>query len=150
MQLHQLPKIVKTKKRVGRGIGSRGAKSGRGMKGQRSRAGAPRRRAGFEGGQTPLYMRLPKARGAKQRFRSRVVKPVRVTTTDLNRFADGDVVGLGALRKAGLLDTRTDSVKLVKGGVVKAKLTVRVHGATEGAVKAITDAGGKVELIGQE
>ena len=147
MQLHQLPKIVKRKKRVGRGIGSRGAKSGRGMKGQRSRAGAARSRAGFEGGQTPLYMRLPKGRGTKQRFRSRVVKPISISTTALNQFKDGDIVGPGQLRKAGLLDTRSDMVKIVKGAAVTTKLTVRVHAISEGAQKAITDAGGKVELI---
>jgi len=150
MQLHELPKIVKAKKRIGRGIGSRGAKSGRGMKGQRSRAGASRSRAGFEGGQTPLYMRLPKGRGTKQRFRSRVVKPVRVTTTDLNQFADGDIVGPGQLRKAGLVDGRTDTVKIIKGAALKSKLTVRAHGVSEGAAKAITEAGGKFELIAQE
>ena len=147
MQLHQLPKIVLRKKRVGRGIGGRGAKSGRGMKGQRARAGAPRNRAGFEGGQTPLYMRLPKGRGTKQISRSRVIKPVSITTSVLARFKDGDIVGPGQLRAHGLLPGRHDKVKLIKRAAVRHKLTVRVHSVSAGAMQAVADGGGKVEII---
>lgn len=147
MQLHQLPKIVRRKKRVGRGIGGRGAKSGRGMKGQRARAGAPRNRAGFEGGQTPLYMRLPKGRGTKQISRSRVIKPVSITTSDLARFKDGDIVGPGMLRKAGLVPGRYDKIKLIKKAAITTKLTVRVHSASAGAAAAVVAAGGTIEII---
>lgn len=147
MQLHQLPKTTRAKKRRGRGIAGRGAKSGRGMKGQRSRAGAPRNRAGFEGGQTPLYMRLPKGRGTKQRFASQVVKPIAITTSMLNQFAEGTVVGPGQLRKAGFLKRRADTVKLIQSGALQKKLTIRVHAATERATTTVIKAGGKLELI---
>lgn len=146
MGLHTLQKIVRPKKRLGRGVGSHGAKSGRGMKGQKSRAGYSRR-AGFEGGQTPLYQRLPKGRGAKQIFASRVIKPVAVNTGQLETLSDGDVIGLGTFREAGLLTRRYDMVKLIGKGAVNRKLTVRVHAATPAAVKAVEQAGGKVELI---
>lgn len=139
-------KIKKRRKRLGRGIGSRGAKSGRGMKGQKSRAGY-RRKAGFEGGQTPLYMRLPKGRGSKQSFASQVEKPHIVPAYRLNQFPEGSVVGPGQLRRAGFLARRWRAVKLIGSGPVSVKLTVRVHQVTDGGRKAIEAAGGKVELI---
>ncbi len=145
MQLHQLPSITKRKKTLGRGNGSRGAKSGRGMKGQRSRAGYSRK-AGFEGGQTPLYMRFPKGRGTKQKFLSQVEKPIVVTLAQLNRFEAGAIVGPGMLNKAGFMPVRHGHVKLI-GGNLKKKLTVRVHMISAGAQKAIEDLGGKVEII---
>lgn len=146
MQLHELPQIVRRKRRRGRGIGSGGAKSGRGMKGQRSRAGS-RQKAGFEGGQTPLYMRLPKGRGTKQRFASQVRKPVALPVSVLRQFEAGSIVGPGQLRKAGLVHGRTDRVKLIAAGELDRKLTVRVHAATPAATKQVSDAGGSVELI---
>lgn len=146
MQLSKLPKTVSTAKRVGRGIGGKGAKSGRGMKGQRSRAGYTRR-AGFEGGQTPLYQRLPKGRGAKQIFASQVVKPAVVKISQLNRFSDGSVVGIGVLKKAGLVAGGRDRIKLIGGGELGRKLTVRVHACSAGAKETVEKAGGKVELI---
>lgn len=146
MKLSELVKITKKAKRVGRGIGSKGAKSGRGMKGQRSRAGYSGR-AGFEGGQTPLYQRLPKRRGAKQVFPSQVVHPVVVKVVQLNRFEQSSIVGIGALKKAGLVTGNNETIKLIKGGEVTNKLTVRVHACSAGAKKAVEKAGGKVELI---
>lgn len=145
MQLHQLPKIAKRRKTIGRGIGSRGSKSGRGMKGQKSRAGYSRK-AGFEGGQTPLYMRFPKGRGTKQKFLSQVEKPVVITLAQLNRFESGAIVGPGRLNKAGFLPVKHGHVKLI-GGNLKKKLTVRVHMISAGAQKVIEDLGGKVEII---
>ena len=98
--LHSLSKIHKKINRRGRGIGGRGAKSGRGMKGQKARAGYSRR-LGFEGGQTPLYQRLPKARGA-----GRFYKPdkniVTISTSKLNDFAPGSIIGPGTLRSGGM------------------------------------------------
>ena len=141
-----LPKIVQKKKRLGRGIGRSGAKSGRGQKGQKSRAGYSRK-GGFEGGQTPLYMRLPKLSGAKQFPNSQVVKPVSITTSQLNQFADTAIVGPGMLRKAGFLDNRRQTVKLLAGGKIDKKLTVRVHAASATAVKEVESGGGKVEII---
>lgn len=146
MKLSELIKITKKTKRVGRGIGSKGAKSGRGMKGQRSRAGYTSR-AGFEGGQTPLYQRLPKGRGAKQVFASQVARPAIVRVTQLNRFDKGSVVGVGALKKAGLVAGSRDRARLIGGGKLDNKLTVRVHACSAGAKEAVEKAGGKVELI---
>lgn len=145
----QLPRIVRRSKRVGRGIGSRGAKSGRGMKGQKSRAGFSRK-AGFEGGQTPLYMRLPKGRGQKQRFPSCPEDVYTLTVQQLGKFADGSIVGPGQLRKARLLTYHHKTIKLIGGGPCARKVTVRVHAATQGAKKAVESAGGKVEIISSE
>ena len=146
MQLHTLPKITRPKRRRGRGIGSQGAKSGRGQKGQHSRAGSFAK-AGFEGGQTPLYMRLPKARGSKQRFASQITKAAAVPLQELNRFKVGSIVGPKALRDEGLITWRDKQVKIVGGGPLKHKLTVRTHAATAGARAGIESAGGKVEII---
>lgn len=145
---YQLPKIVRRKKRVGRGWGSRGAKSGRGQKGQKSRAGYTRK-AGFEGGQTPLYMRLPKGRGAKQNFPSQVTKPTAITVKTLNRFETGSIVGPGVLRSAGLLSRRNEIWKLIGNDKLAKKFTVRAHGVSAGAREAVESAGGKIELIEQ-
>lgn len=145
MQLHQLPKLGRKRKTIGRGIGSRGAKSGRGMKGQKSRAGYSRK-AGFEGGQTPLYMRFPKGRGTKQKFPSQVKRPTVISLSLLNRFAAGAIVGPGVLRKAGFLPDGAAQVKLIRGKLQK-KLTVRVHKISAGAQKTIEELGGKVEII---
>lgn len=145
----QLPKIVRKKKRIGRGIGGRGAKSGRGMKGQKSRAGYSRK-LGFEGGQTPLYMRLPKGRGTKQKFPSQVQKPVAINVMKLSQFKEGSIIGLGVLRKAGLLANKTDRVKIIGNSPLKHTLIVRAHSFTAGAKKIIESAGGKVEIIDSE
>lgn len=146
MPLHELPQIVHRAKRVGRGIGGRGAKSGRGQKGQRSRAGS-RHKAGFEGGQTPLYMRLPKGRGTKQKFPSRVQKPATISLSHLARFAPDSIVGPGQLQKAGLLPRQARAVKLLGSGTLERALTVRVHAATPQARERVEAAGGKVEII---
>lgn len=130
--------IAQDKRRRGRGIGRGGAKSGRGMKGQKSRAGY-HRKAGFEGGQTPLYMRLPKGRGTKQKFPSQIISPTEVTTAHLNRFAAGTIIG-----RAQFAGQR---LKLIGNTPVKHKLIVRVHATTKAAQQAVEAAGGKVELI---
>ncbi len=145
---YQLQKIVRKKKRVGRGWGSRGAKSGRGQKGQKSRAGYTRK-AGFEGGQTPLYMRLPKGRGAKQNFPSQVKKPVAITVKALEKLEAGRIVGPGVLRTAGLLSRRSQTWKLIGNDKLSRKLTIRAHGVSAGAKAAVEKAGGKVELIAE-
>lgn len=142
----KLTKIKRNRNRRGRGIGGRGAKSGRGMKGQKSRAGY-HRKAGFEGGQTPLYMRLPKGRGSKQKFPSQIVAPAEVTTAQLNRFAAGSIVGVARLTEMKLLPRGVRRVKLIGNQPVKHKLTVRVHATTAAARRVVEAAGGKVELI---
>lgn len=115
------------------------------MKGQRSRAGFSAR-AGFEGGQTPLYQRLPKGRGTKQSFASQVKHPAVLTVRQLGRYKDGEIVGPGVLRQAGLIG-RYERVKLIGQGKLDKKLTVRVHAVTDGARRAVEEAGGKVEMI---
>ncbi len=145
----KIKKILKKKKRIGRGIGSHGAKSGKGMKGQKSRAGYSRR-AGFEGGQTPLYQRLPKGRGVKQYFKSRVIKPLAVSVNSLSQFKEGSIVGPGALRKSGFVKECRRKVKLIGKGKLDRKLTVRVHQVTDGARETVEKAGGKVEIIERE
>lgn len=146
MHLHSLTPLVRARRRRGRGIGSRGAKSGRGMKGQGSRAGSFQK-AGFEGGQTPLYMRLPKGRGTKQRFAPQVTKPVAVAVKHLRTFSAGTMVGIQQLQTAGLVGWRDKTVKIMGGGEVPHTLTVRAHAVTPGARAAIEKAGGTVEII---
>ncbi len=142
----KLLKTSKRKKRLGRGIGSKGAKSGRGMKGQKSRAGA-RIRPGFEGGQTSLYQRLPKGKGTKQIYNSQVKKPVPVTLKYLESIKEERVVGPGLLRERGLLNKKSQRVKLIGNSGLSKKMTIRVHEASAGAVRAVEKTGGKVEII---
>ena len=142
----KLPKTVKRKKRLGRGIASKGAKSGRGMKGQRSRAGA-RIRPGFEGGQTALYQRVPKGRGTKQIKSSQVKKPISITLKYLESMKEGSVVGPGLLRERGVIKKKGQQVKLIGNSGLSKKLTVRVHKASAGAIEAVKKAGGRVEII---
>jgi large subunit ribosomal protein L15 len=140
------------RKRVGRGPGSgKGRYSGRGIKGQKSRSGSHKMRAGFEGGQMPIYMRLGKLPGPTSKdampigpFRT-ATQPVNVR--DLDRFEDGDEVTPEALvEKRVLKNTRID-VKLLGAGDVKKKLTVRVHAISASARQKIEAAGGTVELL---
>jgi len=140
------------RKRVGRGLGSgKGRYSGRGIKGQKSRAGSHKMRAGFEGGQTNIYMRLGKLRGATSKdampigpFRT-YTQPVNVR--DLDRFDAGDEVTPETLVEKRLIkNTRTD-VKLLGVGEVTKKLTVRVHAISASAREKIEAAGGTVELL---
>ena len=140
------------RKRVGRGMGSgKGRYSGRGIKGQKSRSGSHKMRAGFEGGQMPLYMRLGKLRRATSKdampigpFRT-YTQPVNVR--DLDRFGAGDEVTPETLvEKRVIKNTRTD-VKLLGVGEVTKKLTVRVHAISASAREKIEGAGGSVELL---
>ena len=140
------------RKRVGRGPGSgKGRYSGRGIKGQKARSGSHKMRAGFEGGQMPIYMRLGKLPGPTSKdampvgpFRT-ATQPVNVR--DLDRFEDGDEVTPEALvEKRVLKNTRID-VKLLGVGEVTKKLTVRVHAISASAREKIEGAGGTVELL---
>lgn len=127
------------KRRVGRGIGSGlGKTSGRGHKGQKSRAGGYHK-VGFEGGQMPLQRRLPK-RG----FKSASLKyNAEVTLTDIERLAI-DEVDLLALKQAGLVGELTKVAKVIKTGELTRKVTLKGVGATAGAKAAIEAAGGSV------
>lgn len=146
MPLHTLAKIIRHKKRRGRGIGSRGVTSGRGTKGQKARAGYSRK-LGFEGGQTPLYMRLPKERGSKQKFPSQVIKPATVNLAQLAFFPEDTQVDPAALKKAGFVHRSAHFVKLVGNNELKKKVNVRVHFITEKAKKRIEEKGGTVKVI---
>ena len=144
-QLSDIPGAYKARKRVGRGIGSgTGKTSGRGHKGQKSRSGVAL--GGFEGGQMPLYRRLPK-RGFHNLFRKRfeVVNLDRLQAAIDNGKLDAKKpVDRAALVAAGLVRDNANGVRLLGRGEIKAKLTVDVDGASQAALAAIEKAGGKV------
>jgi len=133
------------RRRVGRGAGSGlGKTSGRGQKGQKSRTGVAIR--GFEGGQMPIYRRLPK-RGFKNIFRKdfRAVNVGRIQDAiDAKRIDAGKTIDAAALIAAGLIKTPRDGVRLLAKGELSAKITIEVAGASKAAVAAVEKAGGKV------
>lgn len=127
--------------RRGRGHGSgNGKTAGKGHKGQKARSGSPR--IGFEGGQMPLYRRLPK-RG----FTNINTKEIVAVNVDvLDRFEDGAVVDTAALIEKGIIKNPKDGVKLLGGGSVSKKLTVKVSAFSAGAKEKIEAAGGTCEV----
>ena len=128
--------------RRGRGHASgNGKTAGKGHKGQKARSGATR--PGFEGGQMPLYRRLPK-RGFTDR-NSKVITAINVSA--LNRFEDGTEVTPELLLTSGAVPKIVDGVKILGEGELTKKLTVRVHAVSEGAKNKIESAGGTVEVI---
>jgi large subunit ribosomal protein L15 len=140
------------RKRIGRGLGSgKGRYSGRGIKGQKARSGSAKMRAGFEGGQMPIYMRVGKQRGATSKD-AMPIGPFRTTTIpvnlrDLNRFDDDADVTLEALVEVGLIkNTRTD-VKILGDGELTKKLTVTAHAFSASARETIEKAGGSVTFL---
>jgi large subunit ribosomal protein L15 len=143
----------RARKRVGRGLGSgKGRYSGRGIKGQKSRAGSHKMRPGFEGGQMPIYMRLGKKPGPYSKDALPVgphrTYTVPVNLRDLDRvFDEGAEVTLEALVEKGLLkNTRTD-VKILGNGDLKKKLTVTVHSFSAAAREKIEKAGGSATAL---
>ena len=129
-------------KRKGRGTGSGNGKTGgRGHKGQKARSGAPR--IGFEGGQMPLYRRLPK-RGFTNRNTKEIVG---INVSALERFEDGAVVTVETLVEAGVVKNPRDGVKILGGGELTKKLTVKVDAYSEGAKAKIEAVGGTAEEI---
>jgi large subunit ribosomal protein L15 len=142
----------KSRKRIGRGIGSgKGRYSGRGIKGQKSRAGSHKMRAGFEGGQMPIYMRLGKLRGSTSKD-AMPIGPFRTSTAPVNvgsldRFDDGAEVTPESLVDKGLLKNTKIDVKLLGNGELKKKLTVRVHAISATAREKVEGAGGTVSLL---
>ena len=143
----------RARKRVGRGLGSgKGRYSGRGIKGQKSRAGSHKMRPGFEGGQMPIYMRLGKKRGPYSKD-AMPVGPHRTSTVPVNlrdlerAFDAGDEVTLETLREKGLIkNTRTD-VKILGQGELKKKLTVTAHSFSAAAREKIERAGGTATAL---
>lgn len=146
MNLHTLKPADGSRKkevRVGRGTGSGcGKTSGRGHKGQKARSGGGVR-PGFEGGQMPIYRRLPK-RGFKNIW-AKVYAEVNVET--LNRFDDGAEVNAVTLIESGILKNVRDGVKILGKGELTKKLKVTAHGFTKSAVAKIEAAGGTVEKL---
>jgi large subunit ribosomal protein L15 len=146
MNLHELSPAEGSRKerhRVGRGLGSGSGKTaGRGMKGQKSRSGGGVR-TGFEGGQMPLYRRLPK-RGFKNIW-AKTYAEVNVET--LNRFDDGTTVDPVILVESGILKNVCDGIRILGGGELTKRLNVRANGFTKSAEEKIKAAGGKIEVI---
>ena len=129
--------------RRGRGHGSgNGKTAGRGHKGQRSRSGSGGK-VGFEGGQMPLYRRLPK-RGFTCRNTKEIVA---INVQLLNVFEDGDTVDVAALKQKGLVSNPRDGVKILGNGTVTKKLTVKVNYFSQTAAEKIQSAGGKAEVV---
>ena len=135
------------KKRLGRGIGSGSGKTaGRGVKGQKARSGVAIN--GFEGGQMPLYRRLPK-RGFKNPFTKKlnVVSLERIQkAVDAKKLDAKDVVTAESLVKAGVIRRVKDGVRLLSNGELKAKLSFDIAGASKAAVEKVEKAGGSVKL----
>ena len=142
----------KDRKRVGRGMGSgKGRYSGRWIKGQKSRSGSHMMRAGFEGGQMPLAMRLPKLRGSTSRD-AMPVGPFRTYTQpvnlrDLERFDAGTEVTVELLKANGLIRSIRKDVKLLGTGELTKKLTIVVHSASATAQEKVSAAGGTLTLL---
>jgi large subunit ribosomal protein L15 len=154
LNLHSLQpaQARKDRKRVGRGQGSgKGRYSGRGIKGQKSRSGSHKMRAGFEGGQMPIYMRMGKQRGSTSKD-AMPIGPFRTQTApvnlrDLDRFEAGAEVTPESLVEKGLLKNTKIDVKVLGMGEISKKLTVRVHAISATAREKIEAAGGTVELL---
>ena len=128
--------------RRGRGHGSgNGKTAGKGHKGQKARSGAPR--VGFEGGQMPLYRRLPK-RGFKNR---NTLEIVAINMSALEVFEDGATVTIDAMKEVGIIKNEKDGVKILGNGELTKKLTVQANGFSASAKAKIEELGGKAEVI---
>ncbi len=147
MKLENLPRSNETKasKRVGRGPGSgMGKTSTRGEKGQKARSGASIK-AWFQGGQTPLHRRIPIRGFNNKNF---TVRYATLNLSDLEKFFnDGDVVTPEVLKERKIIKKELNGIKILAGGNLTKKLTVKAHRFTSAAVTKIENAGGKVEVI---
>ena len=133
-----------TKKIVGRGPGSGlGKTSGKGHKGQNARSGGGVR-PGFEGGQLPLYRRLPKRGFSNAEFKTRYAV---INLSDLNNFEDGAVVTPELLKEMGIVKKQLDGIKVLGNGNLEKKLIVKAHKFSEVAQNKIEKLGGKAEVI---
>lgn len=147
MKLHELAPAEGSKKehfRVGRGHGSgNGKTAGKGHKGQNARSGGGVR-PGFEGGQMPLYRRLPKRGFNNARFATNYAI---VNVSELNVFEDGAVVDAVALVESGLVNDQCDGIKILGNGEISKKLTVHAAAFSQSAKEKIEAAGGKAEVM---
>ena len=146
MKLHELravPGATKAPKRNGRGTATgQGTTAGRGMNGQKSRSGGSIK-PGFEGGQMPLYRRIPK-RGFTNIWGTEYVG---VNVEALNRFEAGTVVTPEMIKEAGLAKGVKDGIKILGNGTLEKNLTVQAHKFSKTAIEKIESAGGKAEVI---
>ena len=146
MKLHELQYTEgarRARKRVGRGTSSgHGKTAGRGQKGQGARSGGGNK-PGFEGGQTPLFMRLPK-RGFTNFNR---LEYAIVNVEQLNKFDEGATVTPKELKELGLIKKELDGVKILGNGKLEKAITVKAHKFSKSAIAAIEAAGGKTEVI---
>ena len=147
MKLHTMQPnegATTVRKRVGRGTSSGlGKTSGKGHKGQNARSGGGVR-PGFEGGQLPLFRRLPKRGFSNARFKT---KYATINLSDLNRFEDGAVITPELLKEMGLIKNGLDGIKVLGKGKLEKKLTVRAHKFSSTAQNAIESLGGKIEVM---
>ena len=147
MKLHELEKNIGAthrKKRVGRGAGSGlGKTSGRGEKGQNARSGGGVSPV-FEGGQLPLYRRIPK-RGFKNALFKKVYAVVNLT--DLNRFDNGTTVTPALLKEVGIVKKELSGVKILGDGKLEKKLTIQASKFSKSALEKIKESGSKAEVI---
>ncbi|MCR4877152.1 MAG: 50S ribosomal protein L15 [Clostridiales bacterium] len=142
-ELHPAEGSTTAQKRLGRGTGSGlGKTSGKGHKGAKARSGGGKR-PGFEGGQMPLYRRVPK-RGFTNIFGTEYAE---VNVERLECFENGDTVTVDKLLEAGIIKKTLDGVKILGGGDLSKKLTVQAQKFTAGAKEKIEAAGGKAEVI---
>ncbi len=147
MKLHELEKNIgatHSRKRVGRGSGSGlGKTCGRGQKGQKARSGGSINPV-FEGGQLPLYRRLPK-RGFKNALFKTSYATINVG--DLNVFEDGTVVTPALLKEMGIIKKQLDGLKILGNGKLERKLTIQAHKFSTSALEKIKESGSKAEVI---
>ena len=147
MRLNELEKNVgatQRRKIVGRGRGSGlGKTSGKGHKGQNARSGGGVR-AVFEGGQTPLYRRLPKKGFSNYEFKTTYAV---INVSDLNRFDNGTVVSPALLKEVGLVKNQLDGIKVLGNGKLEKKLTVQAHKFSKTAQEKIEKSGSKIEVM---
>ena len=147
MKLHELERNIgatHAKKRVGRGSGSGlGKTSGRGQKGQKARSGGSINPV-FEGGQLPLYRRIPKRGFTNAKFKT--VYAV-INLADLNVFEDGTVVTPALLKDTGLVKNQLEGIKVLGNGNLEKKLTIQANKFSASALEKIKEAGSKAEVI---
>ena len=147
MKLHNIHPnegATSTRKRLGRGVGSGlGKTSGKGHKGQNARSGGGVR-PGFEGGQLPLFRRLPKRGFSNANFKTEYAV---INLSDLNRFEDGAVVTPELLKEMGLVKNQLDGIKVLGNGTLEHKITVKAHKFSKRALEEIEKLGGKAEVI---
>ena len=147
MKLHELEKNIgatHAKKRVGRGSGSGlGKTSGRGQKGQKARSGGSINPV-FEGGQLPLYRRLPKRGFTNDKFRTRYAV---INLNELNRFEEGTVVTPALLKETGIIKKQLAGIKVLGTGKLEKKLTIQANKFTKSALEKIKESGSKSDVI---